>query len=132
MQPWPVRSSGRFGSGRDLKSSGVPTIACRIRPDAHRDQVLLDGFAHRNAGVETFAHDVGQTLVSHEFDRNIGIIAISFDSRGQSTVSAACWATIMRTMPDGRARMQMRKEVVSCSGRRTGGVIPHECQMQQP
>jgi hypothetical protein len=46
-----------------------------FRTDAHRDHILLDELAHPDTGIETCAHDVGEALVSHEFDCDVGILA---------------------------------------------------------
>jgi hypothetical protein len=45
-----------------------------LRSDAHCDHILFDEFTDPNAGIETLAHDVGQALVSHELDRNLGVL----------------------------------------------------------
>ena len=44
-----------------------------LRPDAHRDHILLDVFADSNAGIETLANDVRQSLVSHKLHLDVGV-----------------------------------------------------------
>ncbi len=46
----------------------------QVRPDAHRDHVLGDLLAAPYAGVEALGDDVGQAIVDHDLDLDVGIL----------------------------------------------------------